>query len=145
MHQHSIGVRAKPHAASQFDHFAVHLHDVGAAALLEELRAVMWDDVGPSRDAAGLERALARLGAMRAALPELAIAPGRECNASLADWFELRAGLIAAEAVTRAALARPESRGAHQREDFPHSRPGFASRQAVAMDRDGRIASTFRQ
>ena len=94
----------------------------------------MWDDVGPLRHADGLERAVVRLGELRAALARVAIASGRECNASLADWFELRASLIAAEAVTRAALARRESRGAHQREDFPASGPEFARSRLVAMD-----------
>jgi succinate dehydrogenase/fumarate reductase flavoprotein subunit len=108
-----------------------------ATVLLDELRGLMADAVGPLRDAAGLDRALGRLGAMRALLPSLAIAPGREFNASLADWFELRASLGAAEAVTRAALVRRESRGAHQRTDFPNSDPGLARRQLVTLDRSG--------
>jgi succinate dehydrogenase/fumarate reductase flavoprotein subunit len=105
-----------------------------AAMLLDELRALMDDRVGPLRDAGGLGGALTRLGEMRAALPSLAIAPGRVFNASLADWFELRASLIAAEAVTRAGLSRRESRGAHQRADFPDSDPDHARRQLVTMD-----------
>jgi succinate dehydrogenase / fumarate reductase flavoprotein subunit len=108
-----------------------------ATVLLDELRGLMADAVGPLLDAAGLDRALGRLGAMRALLPSLAIAPGREFNASLADWFELRASLGAAEAVTRAALVRRESRGAHQRTDFPNSDPGLARRQLVTLDRSG--------
>ncbi|HXO00649.1 MAG TPA: succinate dehydrogenase, partial [Stellaceae bacterium] len=95
------------------------------------------------RNAAGLAQALARLGDMRAALGDAAIAPGRECNASLADWFELRASLIAAEAVTRAALARRESRGAHQRADFPDSSPEFAKSQSVAMELAGSVTAGF--
>jgi succinate dehydrogenase/fumarate reductase flavoprotein subunit len=116
--------------------------DVAAAALLDELRTLMGDDVGPLRNAAGLGRALDRLGEMRAALPKLAIAPGRECNASLADWFELRASLIAAEAVTRAAFARRESRGAHQREDFTDSAAEFAKSRRVVMTAAGAIAAS---
>jgi succinate dehydrogenase/fumarate reductase flavoprotein subunit len=54
--------------------------EVAAAALLEELRDLMQARVGPFRTAAGLECALARLVAMRAALPEITIAPGRACN-----------------------------------------------------------------
>ena len=108
-----------------------------ATVLLEELRALMSDAVGPLRDAAGLKRALARLAKMRDALPSLATGPGRECNASLADWFELRASLAAAEAVALAALARQESRGAHQRTDFPDSVPRLARRQLVTMDATG--------
>jgi succinate dehydrogenase/fumarate reductase flavoprotein subunit len=114
--------------------------DMAAAALLDELRALMWDSVGPLRTGADLERALSRLRAMRTTLPEIAISAGRECNASLADWFELRASLLAAEAVTRAALARRESRGAHQREDFPETALEFARRQSIALDRNGVIA-----
>ena len=118
--------------------------DESAAPLLDELRALMADDVGPVRDEAGLGRALGRLGEMRAAMPSLAVAPGRTCNASLADWFELRASLIAAEAVARAALARQESRGAHQRSDFPGSHSAPARRQWVAMHRNGVIGGSFR-
>jgi succinate dehydrogenase/fumarate reductase flavoprotein subunit len=113
-----------------------------AAVLLEELRALMSDAVGPLRDAAELRRARARLGEMRALLPALAIAPGREFNPSLADWFELRAGLIAAEAVAQAALARRESRGAHQRTDFPDS-DALARHQRVTMDAAQRISARW--
>jgi succinate dehydrogenase/fumarate reductase flavoprotein subunit len=116
--------------------------EVAAAALLDELRAVMQDDVGPFRDAAGLARAVARLRDMRARLPALAIPPGRVCNPGLADWFELRASLAAAEAVAVAALARTESRGAHQRDDFPATDPAWARNQRVALAGDGRVAVT---
>jgi len=112
-------------------------------ALLEELRSLMGEAVGPLRDTNGLERALARLAQMRTALPALAIAPGREFNPSLADWFELCAGLSAAEAVTRAALARRESRGAHQRTDYPDSDPGLARRQLVTMDATHRVSARW--
>jgi succinate dehydrogenase/fumarate reductase flavoprotein subunit len=114
--------------------------EVSAAALLDKLRALMDDGVGPQRTDAGLQRALARLGETRAALGDVAIVPGRECNASLADWFELRASLIAAETVARAALARRESRGAHQREDFPDSRPELGMSQRVSLNDRGEIA-----
>jgi succinate dehydrogenase/fumarate reductase flavoprotein subunit len=117
--------------------------DVSATALLDGLRALMWDDVGPLRDAAGLGRALARLGEMRDALAHLAVAPGRESNAGLADWFELRAGLVAAEAVACAALTRCESRGAHQRDDFPASDPRLARNIRVSLDRSGSAVAGF--
>jgi succinate dehydrogenase/fumarate reductase flavoprotein subunit len=40
--------------------------DEGATVLLDALRALMGEAVGPLRDAAGLSRALARLGEIRA-------------------------------------------------------------------------------
>ena len=113
--------------------------DIGPAAVLEELRELMWNEAGPFRTEAGLSRALARLAAMRAGLDETTIAPGRVFNPTVADWFELRASLLAAEAVTRAALAREESRGAHQREDFPETDSDWARSQYVRMRADGAL------
>jgi len=112
------------------------------AALLEELRALMWRDVGPFRTAAGLARAAARLAELRALLPDLEIAPGRAFNPTLVDWFELRASLAAAAAVTHAARHRSESRGAHQREDFPDTDPAWARRQHVHLAPDGTFAAS---
>jgi succinate dehydrogenase/fumarate reductase flavoprotein subunit len=122
---------------------AGHKGEIPAIALLEEMRALMERAVGPFRDAAGLAAALARLREMRAQLPLLAIAPGARMNPTLADWFELRLSLLAAEAVTAAALARTESRGAHQRTDFPQSDPAFARNHTVALDDAGRPAAGF--
>src|SRR5579883_1286236 len=116
--------------------------EIAAAALLDDLRTVMQDLVGPFRDAAGLARALARIREMRAGLDRVAVAPGAAFNQSLADWLELRLGLLAAEAVAAAALARRESRGAHQRDDFPATDPAWARRQRLAMDADGAISVT---
>jgi succinate dehydrogenase/fumarate reductase flavoprotein subunit len=107
--------------------------DIAAAELLEALRDVMWRDVGPLRNAAGLVRAAARLGELRAALPDVAVAPGTAFNPVLSDWFELRASLLAAEAVTGAAAARRESRGAHQRDDFPDTDSAWARSLRVAL------------
>src|SRR5690349_18711445 len=97
--------------------------DVAACELLDELRQIMWRDVGPFRNAAGLARATGRIEEMRTALPKLSLPAGRRFNPALADWFELRGSLIAASAVAHAAAARIESRGAHQREDYPDSHP----------------------
>ena len=109
--------------------------------MLDELRELMWIEVGPFRNAAGLARAVARLAEMRAALGEAAIVPGQAFNPTLADWFELRASLLAAQAVAHAALAREESRGAHQREDFPESDPAWACPQYVRLTGDGALVT----
>ncbi len=100
----------------------------------------MWVEVGPFRNAAGLGRAVTRLIELRAALADVSVAPGRHFNPTIADWFELRASLIAAEAVARAAAARRESRGAHQREDFPATDTAWAFNQRVSMAADGSIS-----
>ena len=93
----------------------------------------MWTDVGPFRTRDGLERALAQIRSMRTALAnEPAPIPAPFAN-EIADWHELRSALLTAEAVAVAALAREESRGAHQRNDFPHMRGALASNPCVRL------------
>jgi succinate dehydrogenase/fumarate reductase flavoprotein subunit len=143
---HALPRRAGAPAADQIRRLADGQNgDVAAAELLEALRDVMWQEVGPLRNAAGLARALARLGELRAALPYMTVAPGTAFNAALGDWFELRASLLAAEAVTRAAAARRESRGAHQRDDFPGADSARARSLRVMMTSDGVVTVDARQ
>ena len=119
-----------------------HPGDASPATLLDELRELMWTEIGPLRTEAGLARAVRRLADMRTALNDLAVASGLVFNPTLTDWFELRASLVAAAAVAQAALAREESRGAHQREDFPDTDPAWARPQRVWMTRDGTLGAS---
>ena len=54
------------------------------------------------------------------------------------DWFDLRNMLMVARSVTEAALLRTESRGAHQREDFPGMESEWRLNQVIRL-KDGRI------
>ncbi len=109
------------------------------AALVARLQAVMADKVGPFRTEAALTAALGEIASVRAALGE--VPPGAPARFDMArlDWFDLRNMVLVAEAVTCAALARTESRGAHQREDFVTMDPAWAVNQAVRLA-DGAIA-----
>jgi succinate dehydrogenase/fumarate reductase flavoprotein subunit len=49
------------------------------------------------------------------------------------DWFDLRNMLTVARAVTQAAVLRAESRGAHQREDFPEMLPQWRVNQTIRL------------
>ncbi len=49
------------------------------------------------------------------------------------EWFDLRNMLSVAHAVTATALARTESRGAHQREDFQTMLPQWQVHQRVRL------------
>ncbi|MBI2186915.1 MAG: FAD-binding protein [Acidobacteria bacterium] len=99
-----------------------------------ELQDAMWEHAGPFRSEEGLERALARIHALRRRLPELTIAAGDVFNLDVQDWYELNAMLRSAEAVASSALRRRESRGAHQRLDAPQMSPAFEKNQRVALD-----------
>ncbi|HXQ51106.1 MAG TPA: FAD-binding protein [Stellaceae bacterium] len=104
------------------------------AALIAELQALMASDVGPFRTEAGLQRALVQI---TRATASLGVAPppslGRFDTTRL-DWFDLRNMLLVAHVVTQAALARTESRGAHQREDFPAMEDDWAVNQIVGLE-----------
>jgi succinate dehydrogenase / fumarate reductase flavoprotein subunit/fumarate reductase (CoM/CoB) subunit A len=97
------------------------------------LQAVMAEDVGPFRTEAGLRRALDRLAALKADFGDGP--PGRPGPYDMArlDWFDLRAMILVAEVVARTALARTESRGAHQRDDCPDTAESWAVHQTVSL------------
>jgi succinate dehydrogenase/fumarate reductase flavoprotein subunit len=124
--------------ANAFDDARRFLAEGGAgsgfnpAARIEELQTLMQKDVGPFRTEAGLERALKRITAMRAELPGHKPAAGGAYDGALADWFDLRCMLAVAEHVARSALTRTESRGAHQREDFPGMDPAWQKNLVIA-------------
>ncbi len=103
-------------------------------ALQAELQRLMWGKAGPFRTGEKLRSALERIRAMRKKeLPDLSVSEVRSFNLDLQDWFELRAMLTTAEAVVLSAVARTESRGAHQREDFPESDPSFTQNQLLEL------------
>lgn len=92
-------------------------------SIQHELQWLMHRQVGPLRGESDLKDALVRIQTLARDLPTLGVDGGQPFDLSLQDWFELRNMLQVAEGVTLAALARTESRGAHQREDFPHTDP----------------------
>jgi succinate dehydrogenase/fumarate reductase flavoprotein subunit len=113
------------------------------ARLMDEVKEVMWRKVGPFRTAGTLVEALERIRMMREQdLPALAVSTERMHNASLVEWFELRSGLYAAEALAMSALNRRESRGAHQRNDFPETRSEYELNQQIWLA-DGKLVSSF--
>jgi succinate dehydrogenase/fumarate reductase flavoprotein subunit len=105
--------------------------DANTAEMIAHLQAVMADGVGPIRTGAKLQRALADVAALAATLGERPHGGGNAFDLERLEWFDLRNMLTVAHAVTATALARTESRGAHQREDFPNSLPHWQVHQEV--------------
>jgi succinate dehydrogenase/fumarate reductase flavoprotein subunit len=111
--------------------------------MMMELKELMWSKVGAFRHAGNLTDAFERIRTMRhRGLDELAVSAERIHNASMVEWFELRNGLHASEAVAMAALNRRESRGAHQRDDFPQARPEYQCNQRIWLS-GGELVSSF--
>jgi succinate dehydrogenase / fumarate reductase, flavoprotein subunit len=109
------------------------------AEMIATLQATMADDVGPLRDAARLQRALARIEELTNALGDQPFGAPTAFDLRRLEWFDLRNMLLVARSVAATALAREESRGAHQREDFPDTAPAWRVNQTVRW-RDGKIA-----
>ncbi len=103
------------------------------AEMLLRLQAVMSDDVGPLRTKDGLLRALAAIDAMTRDIGERPLGDGGAFDMVRLDWFDLRNMLLVAHTVAKAALARTESRGAHQREDYPGMLPEWRVNQVVRL------------
>jgi len=108
------------------------------AAMIARLQAIMADDVGPFRTAAKLRRALNGIAALTEELGERPPAPAAAFDLQRLEWFDLRNMIAVAQAVAQSALNRTESRGAHQREDFPHMSPQWQRHQRVFW-RDGTL------
>jgi succinate dehydrogenase flavoprotein subunit len=106
--------------------------DINTAAMVQQLQATMADDVGPFRTEEKLARALAAIGDMSRALGERPIG-GQAFDLVRLEWFDLRNMLTVARTVAMAALARAESRGAHQREDFPGMLPDWRVNQVARL------------
>jgi succinate dehydrogenase/fumarate reductase flavoprotein subunit len=111
--------------------------DINTAAMIERLQGVMANDVGPFRTQAKLTRALSSIEEMMRALGERPIGDSGAFDLRRLEWFDLRNMLLVARAVATAAVARSESRGAHQREDFPEMLPAWQFNQLARWDEHG--------
>lgn len=117
------------------DHRAVDAPNT--AAMIAELQAAMSDHAGPFKTEASLGRALAAITDLEARLGDLPPGAPGAFDAQRIDWFDLRTMLLVARTVTEAGLARTESRGAHQREDYPGLLDEWCCNQFVELNDDG--------
>lgn len=90
-------------------------------AIHEELRSLMQDFVGIVRTEEDLNQALDKLKDLRGRAAKSKITGNIQFNPGWHLTLDLSNMLDISEAVTRAALMRTESRGAHTREDHPES------------------------
>jgi succinate dehydrogenase / fumarate reductase flavoprotein subunit len=91
----------------------------GPFKIQHDLQGMMQDLVGIVRTAPEMERALEGLAGLNRRAERVAVSGNREYNPGWHTALDLHALLTVSEAVTRAALRRTESRGAHFREDYP--------------------------
>ncbi len=86
----------------------------------ERLHGIMWEDAGIFRDASSLDRAQGNLTALESDLDRLGVSgDDLAMNLTWHDWLNLKNLILVSRAITAAAQARSDSRGAHWRTDHP--------------------------
>lgn len=108
-------------------------------ALRRELECLMWEKVGILRTEQGLEEALVELEDLRKRARHVQANGDPLFNLEWGEAINLANLLVVAEMVTRSALVRRESRGAHYRSDFPAPDPLWLKRIQITPDGEGRM------
>jgi succinate dehydrogenase / fumarate reductase, flavoprotein subunit len=121
-------------------HSLIHNGTELSRALQRAVRNVMWERCGVVREASDLEQALGMLDEIRSVLPSVDVRPSEEGWGDLAQVLDVQAMLGTAEATLRGAIARKETRGAHNRSDFPELDAAMEVNFIVRRDRDARMS-----
>lgn len=91
--------------------------------LQREVRNLMTEHAGVVRDEAGLLAGLEKLAGIEARMADVGIHPDIAGFADLSHAFDLRSSVLAARATLECALERRETRGCHNRSDYPEQDP----------------------
>jgi succinate dehydrogenase / fumarate reductase flavoprotein subunit len=110
-------------------------------SIQHDLQETMQKLVGIVRIEDEMQQALAELGRLQARAARAGVIGHREYNPGWHTAIDLRNLLTVAEAVTRCAIERKESRGGHFREDYPDKAPEFGTINIVVRQAaDGSMA-----
>ncbi|TGD38380.1 FAD-binding protein [Brevibacterium aurantiacum] len=88
-------------------------------ALQREIRNLMTEHAGVVRDEAGLAEGLEKLASVEARMSDVGIHPDIAGFSDLSHAFDLKSSVLAARATLECALERRETRGCHNRSDYP--------------------------
>jgi succinate dehydrogenase / fumarate reductase flavoprotein subunit len=138
-----LDVQVRDHAAidaarDEVDELLARRGDEFARPLQRALRDLMSEHCGVVRSEGGLREGLERLRELGTRTAALEVRPDIAGYADLAHAFDLRASLLAARATLESALERRETRGAHNRVDYPEQDPEL--RVSLIWTLDGEIA-----
>jgi len=121
--------RAASQALEPFDRSGAN--GEGPYQVQHDLQRMMQELVGIVRREDEMQRALTELEELDRRARSARITGNREYNPGWHTALDLPNLLVVSEAVTRSALIRKESRGAHFREDFPEKDPAWGKQSVV--------------
>lgn len=119
-----LGVQRRSAAAvaearDEVDQLLSATGDENVRSLQRAVRNTMTERAGVVRDESGVLAGLSDLDGIEAQVPNVGIHPDNAGYQDLAHAFDLKASLVAARATLEAALERRETRGCHNRADYP--------------------------
>jgi succinate dehydrogenase / fumarate reductase, flavoprotein subunit len=112
-------------AREEVDELLTRRGEEFARPLQRAVRDLMSECGGVVRSEDGLREGLARLDEVAARARAMEVRPDIAGYDDLAHAFDLHGSLLAARATLECALARRETRGAHNRADYPDQDPGL--------------------
>ncbi|GHD38987.1 oxidoreductase [Streptomyces mirabilis] len=129
---YSQSLTAQPRSASAIAEARAEIDDLLAAdgpenvrALQRAIRNTMTEHAGVVRDEEGLRAGLAELSVIEKRMADIGVHPDIAGYQDLAHTFDLKSAALAARATLEAALERRETRGCHNRSDYPEPDPAL--------------------
>ncbi len=107
--------------------------------LQHELRLIMWKYCGVIKNETLLLEGLSKIESIKKKLKDIDVRIDEYNCEDLALVFDLQSSLISGQATIISALERHESRGSHQRKDFPLINPSFKFNCMISMDKNSNL------
>lgn len=127
-------------ARSEFEALRSGSGKENAYDLSNEMKSVMFRDVGIYRTEHEMQSALEKVRELQARFREVRVSDTSSIfNTELLNAWELGNMLEVAEVIALSALNRKESRGGHSREDYPNRDDVNWLKHTLAWKKDGRI------
>jgi succinate dehydrogenase / fumarate reductase flavoprotein subunit len=129
---YSQSLTAQPRSASAIAEARAEIDDLLVAdgpenvrALQRAIRNTMTEHAGVVRDEQGLRAGLAELSVIEKRMADIGVHPDIAGYQDLAHTFDLKSAALAARATLESALERRETRGCHNRSDYPEPDPAL--------------------
>jgi len=110
-----------------------------------EMKTIMFDDVGVFRTEEGMAAALAKVNELQERFKQVKVQDtGKIFNTELLNAWEMGNLLDMAEVITASALNRKESRGGHARDDYPERDDENWLKHTLVWKKDGKLAIGYK-
>src|SRR5699024_4379831 len=119
LESHTRSAAAATRARAELERLLTADGQENVRSLQRAIRDMMTECAGGVRDEAGLLEGLRRLDEIEARMASVGIHPDIAGFQDLAHAYDLKSAALSARATLEAALERRETRGCHNRSDYP--------------------------